>query len=116
MTKKKKQTETSKNFEYSTELTGLLLILIGIIGFGFGLVGEFIKKFAMFLVGEWWPLILVFLLYLGVVILIKRKLPKFFTTKLVGFYLLTIVILVLSHYQHQYHLMLVLDNTHLLFF
>ncbi len=98
MTKKKKQTETSKNFEYSTELTGLLLILIGIIGFGFGLVGEFIKKFAMFLVGEWWPLILVFLLYLGVVILIKRKLPKFFTTKLVGFYLLTIVILVLSHY------------------
>ncbi len=98
MTKKKKQTETNNSFPYSTELTGLLLILIGIIGFGFGLVGEFIKKFAMFLVGEWWPLILVFLIYLGVVILVKRKMPKFFTTKLVGFYLIAIVILVLSHY------------------
>ena len=48
MTKKKKQTESSSSFQYSTELTGLLLILIGIIGFGFGLVGEFIKKFAIF--------------------------------------------------------------------
>ena len=62
--KKKTSSQESGNFEYSVELTGLILILIGLIGFGFGPVGSFIKKFAMFLVGEWWPIILLVVLYL----------------------------------------------------
>ena len=41
MAKKKKSKEESKeNFQYSVELTGLILILLGIIGFGFGPVGS----------------------------------------------------------------------------
>ena len=96
--KKKKRQDEDKNTGYSVELTGLALVLIGLIGFGFGIVGAFIKKFAMFLVGEWWPIILGLLIFLGLMMLINRKLPKFFSPKLVGFYIIFAVILVLSHY------------------
>ncbi len=97
---KKKKTSSSepKGFTYSVELTGLILILIGLIGFGFGPVGTLLKKFAMFLLGEWWPAILILLLFLGFYMLIKRKLPNFFSAKLLGIYILIIVILVLSHF------------------
>ena len=57
MAKKKKSKETNNN-GYSVELTGLILILIGIIGFGFGFIGSLLKKFAMFLAGTWWILVL----------------------------------------------------------
>ena len=86
MAKKKKSSKEKEksNFNYSVELIGLLLISVGIIGFGFGAVGAIIKKFAMFLVGEWWALILVTVLFMGVYMLVKRKLPNFFTSKLFG--------------------------------
>jgi S-DNA-T family DNA segregation ATPase FtsK/SpoIIIE len=95
--KKKTKEESSSKFEYSVELTGLILILIGVIGFGFGPVGRILKEFAMFLLGEWWFCILILVLILGIYMLIKRKMPNFFTAKLLGIYLLIIVILVLSH-------------------
>ncbi len=97
MAKKKKTAENTKSTGFSVELTGLILILIGLIGFGFGPVGALIKKFAMFLMGEWWPLILISVLVLGFYMLIKRKLPNFFSQKYIGFYLILAVILVLSH-------------------
>ena len=98
MAKKKKTSgEGTKSPGYSVELVGLVLILIGLIGFGFGPVGSLLKKFTMFLLGEWWPLILLFVLVIGFYMLIKRKLPNFFSARYVGLYLLLIVILVLSH-------------------
>ena len=99
MTKKKKsKTEEKENKQYSIELVGLLLVLIGILGFGFGVVGAFIKKFAMFLVGEWWPIILAFIIFVGFYMIVGRKKPKFFSSKYIGFYIILTVILVLSHY------------------
>ena len=96
--KKTKKDETEK-VGFSVELTGLILILIGIIGFGFGPVGSIIKKFAMFLVGGWaWIFLLIFILGLGIYMLIKRSLPKFLSQKLVGFYVVIIVLLVASHF------------------
>ncbi len=98
MAKKKKSKEESANkFEYSVELTGLILILIGLIGFGFGPVGAIIKEFAMFLLGEWWFCALILVLVLGVHMLIKRKLPNFLSSKLIGIYILIAVVLILSH-------------------
>lgn len=98
MAKKKKTKEESANkFEYSVELTGLILILIGLIGFGFGPVGAILKEFSLFLLGEWWFCVLFLVLILGIYMLIKRKLPNFFSSKLMGLYLIIIVILVLSH-------------------
>lgn len=95
--KKKSKADSASSFTYSVELTGLILILIGLIGFGFGPVGTILKKFAMFLLGEWWPAILILLLYLGFYMLIKRKLPGFMSAKLIGLYIIIIVILILSH-------------------
>ena len=60
MAKKKKTKDSSNNSSYSVELTGLILILIGVIGFGFGFIGSILKKFAMFLAGTWWMVILIF--------------------------------------------------------
>ena len=99
MAKKKKSSKEKEkaNFNYSVELIGLLLIVIGIIGFGFGPVGTMFKKFAMFLVGEWWALILLLLLFMGFYMLIRRKLPNFFTAKLFGLYILILVVLTFSH-------------------
>lgn len=98
MAKKKKRKDTNSSFSYSVELTGLILILIGIIGMGFGPIGVFIKEFAMFLAGEFWALVLFGILFLGIHMLFKRKLPKFISTKLLGFYLILIIILALAHF------------------
>lgn len=99
MAKKKKSKESSATSSYSVELIGLILILIGIIGFGFGFVGSLIKKFAMFLAGSWWIVILIFTIILGVYMLYKRKMPKFTSGKLIGLYLIFIIILVASHFE-----------------
>ena len=95
---KRKKSKESNNQGMSVELTGLLLILIGIIGFGFGYVGMIIKEFAMFLLGSWWIVFVIYLLIIGMYMLFKRKMPKFFSSRLVGFYLVMIVILVASHF------------------
>ncbi len=97
--KKKTKAQEKDSFEYSVELTGLILILIGLIGFGFGPVGSLIKKFSMFLVGGWaWIFLLIFILFLGFYMLFKRKLPKFLSQRLIGLYVLIVVVLVASHF------------------
>ena len=96
--KKKGKQEETKAFGYSVELTGLILILIGLIGFGFGPAGALIKKFAMFLLGEWWPIVLLLILIMGIFMLTKRKLPNFLSSKLIGIYIFVIVILIISHF------------------
>ncbi len=98
MAKRKKRKESSSGLSLSVEITGLIFILIGIIGMGFGEVGNIIKKFAMFLAGELWYVILFLLLFLGVYMLFKRKLPKFFSAKLIGLYLLILVVLTFAHF------------------
>lgn len=95
-TQKKKQ---KQSFGYSAELIGILLVLIGILGFGFGPIGKLLKEFALFLVGEWWALLLVYTLIMGVLMIFRRKLPNFFTSRLIGIYIAFIVILVATHFE-----------------
>ena len=97
MTKRKKSKE-SKSAGMSVELIGLILALIGIIGFGFGYIGSLIKLFGMFLMGSWWIVFIIYLLFVGLYMLFKRKMPKFFSSKLIGFYLIMLVILTASHF------------------
>ena len=99
MAKKKTKKETEKKeFQYSKELQGLLLILIGIIGFGdFGIVGTVIKGFSIFLCGTWYPIFLVLSLILGIYFVAKRKSPDYFTARLIGLYTIIVAILLFSH-------------------
>ena len=99
MAKRKKSKESKSSPTYSVELAGLILILIGIIGMGFGIIGNFIKQFMMFLAGEFWFVILFGVLILGISMLFKRKLPKFFSSRLIGVYILFAIILVLGHFE-----------------
>ena len=66
---------------------------------GFGIIGNFIKQFMMFLAGEFWFVILFGVLILGISMLFKRKLPKFFSSRLIGVYILFAIILVLGHFE-----------------
>ena len=51
--KKKKKDDEKKKFEYSNEVIGIILILASIIGIGaYGPAGNFIRSFAIFLVGN----------------------------------------------------------------
>ncbi len=97
MAKKKKSKENKPSFGYSIELTGLVLILMGIIGFGFGPVGTLFKKFSMFIAGTYWYIVVISLIVVGIYMLFKRKMPNFFTTKLIGLYILIIVLLSFNH-------------------
>ena len=99
MAKKKKTKDSNNSNSYSVELTGLILILTGVIGFGFGFIGSILKKFAMFLAGSWWIIILITLIILGVYMLYKRKMPKFSDQKLIGLYVFFIILLVASHFE-----------------
>lgn len=95
---KRKKSKEANNPGMSVELTGLILVLIGIIGFGFGYIGTIIKEFAMFLLGSWWIVFVIYILLIGLYMLFKRTMPKFFSSRLIGFYLILLVVLVASHF------------------
>ena len=95
--KKKRKNSDDKAKGYSVELTGLIIVLIGIIGFGFGIVGAMIKKFAIFLVGEFWFALLILLIVIGILMLFRRNLPNFKSAKWTGIFILLAVTLVLAH-------------------
>lgn len=95
----KKQEEPKKTFPYKAELVGVLLILISILGFGFGPVGVSIKSMSILLVGNLWWSILILILILGMYILIKRELPSIFNPKFMGALIVVIIALTVFHYE-----------------
>ena len=98
MAKKKKKKEPAKKFQYQVELYGILYILIGILGIcGYGPCGELICAFSAFLFGCLYFLFLIGLMIIGAYIIIKKEYPDFFNTKLIGFYILIIGVLMLLH-------------------
>lgn len=95
---KKRKEEKKKSNGYQTELIGVLLVILSIIGFGaYGPVGRMVKAFGIFLCGTWYFIFLLSLMAVGIYMMIKRQTVKFYTTKLIGLYILIISILMLSH-------------------
>ena len=96
--RKKKKSSTSSNFKFSVEITGLIFMLIGVIGIGvFGPVGHIIKDFAIFLFGAYYNVFILLVFVLGSYMLFKRKLPNFFSMRMLGIYLFVICGLSLAH-------------------
>ena len=96
--KKARKDESKKGFQYAKELQGLLLVLLAITGLGnFGIVGSLIRKFAIFMFGSWYFVLLVLGLVLGVCLIAKRKKPEYFTARLIGIYTIIVTILLFSH-------------------
>lgn len=99
MAKKKKRKEEKKpSSGYQIELQGLLLILIAIIGIcDFGIVGNFITGFAQFLVGTAYNILLGVVFITGAYMIVKRKKPVYFTSRLVGLYIIALALLIFFH-------------------
>ena len=68
---KKKQKKEKEKFEYSNEVIGVLFVLLAIIGMlGYGVAGNFIRSFAVFLVGvAYFPMLIAFL-FLGLYLIV----------------------------------------------
>ena len=98
---KKKQKKEKEKFEYNNEIIGVLLILLSIIGMlGYGRAGNFIRSFAVFLVGvAYYPLLIVFLA-LGIYLIVKRKTPKMISRTAIGIYLIIMAVLPLAHMKY----------------
>lgn len=101
MAKKKKKKDTGKKkFEHWTEIIGLILILVSILSIvpePMGFIGQIGASFAMFLIGTGYQILLLATLFLGFYLIYKRAWPDFFTTRLIGIYILAIGLIVLSH-------------------
>ncbi|MDD2180937.1 MAG: DNA translocase FtsK [Bacilli bacterium] len=99
MAKKKKKKDTKKkNVGYYTELLGLFYIVLALLGLGqFGVIGKLITSFASFLVGTWHYVLLAMIFIIGIYMMVKREKPNYFTSKLLGLYVLIIAILLFSH-------------------
>lgn len=98
MAKRKKSTSEKKSTGIKIDLIAILLILIAIIGLGnFGIIGNFIRAFAAFLVGNLYAVLLLSLFIIGVYTIFKKSAPNFFTGKLLGFYIMTFSLLIICH-------------------
>ncbi len=101
MAKKKQKKEKESKFEYSNEILGLFLILTAIIGIGaYGPVGNFVKSFAVFLVGIPYLFILLFILFIGGYLIVKRKMPNLVSGRLIGIYIIFLAFLVFLHTEY----------------
>ena len=98
---KKKQKKEKEKFEYSNEVIGVLFVLLSIIGMlGYGVAGNFIRSFSVFLVGvAYFPLLVAFL-FLGLYLIVKRESPKFITRMSIGIYLIVMAVLTLIHMEY----------------
>ncbi len=97
--KKKKKSE-EKHFEHWNEVIGLFLIVVSILSIvptPLGIIGELGASFAMFLIGTWYQVLLLFTFCLGCYMVYKRELPNFLTGRMIGLYFLVIGLLVLEH-------------------
>ena len=116
MAKKKRKKQTKKTFEYKSELIGLILLVLSVLGIGkLGVAGELVASFALFLVGSIYMILLAVIFIVGGYLLIKREWPDFFSTKLIGLYILTIGFLVIMHQdfvlEHDGNVMLIFKTT-----
>lgn len=96
--KKTRKAKAKQKPSYSVELEGIGLILIAIIGCcPFGVVADIIKGFAAFIVGVWYVPLLIVVGVTGGYMIVKRQMPDFLTSRLIGLYILVLGILILSH-------------------
>ena len=96
----KRKRRKQKEFKFPIEITGILLIVIGIIGFlGYkaNILGTIFKGFAMFLMGSFDFIFLALLIIIGAYMLIKREKPRYLSAKVIGIVLFLIGVLALAH-------------------
>lgn len=104
MAKKKRKTKTKLKKQLQFELLGLLFVFLSIFSSGASMISDgFIPTslenvFKMFL-GIWYFVLSVILLIIGIVLVVKRKFPTFYTKRMVGLLIFFLGIVLLTHIQ-----------------
>ena len=92
-----------KNISIPIEITGILLIVVGILGFigkKANIVGTAIKGFSTFLMGNFYWIFLGLLILIGIYMLIKRSKPRYITLRTIGGAMFIIGLLSLFHFNN----------------
>ncbi|WP_156289118.1 FtsK/SpoIIIE family DNA translocase [Oceanobacillus salinisoli] len=102
--KRKKRKSTKRTKQLQNELLGLLFIALAIFGSGAsaisdGAIPAGLENLFRFFLGIWYFVASVLILITGIILLVKRRFPDFFHKKLVGFYILFVGILLITHIQ-----------------
>ncbi|MDC3416343.1 FtsK/SpoIIIE family DNA translocase [Aquibacillus salsiterrae] len=102
-TKKKKQQPTLKA-QVKLELIGILLLFFAVLGSGASSISEGaipagLENIFRFLFGMWYFIASVFLTWVGLYLMIKRKIPFLFHKRLIGTYIILLGLLLLTHIQ-----------------
>ena len=100
--KKKKKVEKKEKSPFLVELNGFLLVVIALIGWipNTGILGHFIRSFAIFLTGPFDFIFLISLIVVGCYKIFKRKNPDFFNPRLIGLYIFLVGLFVCAHMQY----------------
>ncbi|MDD3241557.1 MAG: DNA translocase FtsK [Bacilli bacterium] len=99
MGRKRKSKKNKLTFNYKNELIGIILIVISILSIvstPYGFVGKIGASLAMFLIGTGYQALLIFTIFLGLFMLVKRDKVNIFDAKLIGLYIIVIGVLVLT--------------------
>ncbi|MBQ6498230.1 MAG: DNA translocase FtsK [Bacilli bacterium] len=100
MAKRRRRRKRKQSLEISVSLYAVLFIIAAIFGIlKLGPAGRIIASCSMFFTGSLYMIFLVILLILGVYSLFKGDWPEFFSTKMLGIYLLIIGVLTFMHWE-----------------
>lgn len=100
MAKRKRRRKRKETFQRTIrfELIGILLIALAVISIaGMGAVGKAVVLFFRFFAGEWYMLFLIGLVLFGGYLIWKREIPPLYQQRLIGIYLITASVLLLTH-------------------
>lgn len=100
--KRRKKMRLAKQLQY--ELFGLLFIFLSIFGSGASMISEgfiptSLENIFRLLFGVWYFIASILLLVIGIILVLKRRFPTFFTKRKVGFLLLFLGVLLFTHIQ-----------------
>ena len=105
-----KRGRRKKKNSVNAGILGVIFVLVGVIGLGvFGPVGTYIKAGAVFFFGNYFNILIIELIALGIYMIVQGSLPNFLSTRLVGLYLIVISFLVFMNIKY---LNMALDFSH----
>ncbi|WP_164668942.1 DNA translocase FtsK [Virgibacillus doumboii] len=115
--RRKKKNQLKKQVKY--ELLGLLFIFLAIFGSGASAISDGaipggLEHIFRFFLGIWYFIASIFLLVTGIILMVKRRYPYFFHKKLIGFYIIFVGVLLLTHIQTYERLLIVSEETSIL--
>ena len=115
--KKKKGRKRGRRYkkQIKFELLGLLFIFLAIFGSGAGAISDGVipnglENIFRFFLGIWYFVASVALLFIGIVLLVKRRFPHFNSKKMIGFYIGFLGLLLLTHIQTFERLLLITEK------